>query len=90
MDQEASDRNHDLYVGFKGGRNNCSEPTAVQFKKQISTQIRGKRAGLADVWSHFATLNASQVRPITDDKTKQKICKAVLLPLKWAAELVDT
>ena len=89
MGQEASDQNHNMFFGFKGDRTRCTDPPAVHFKTAFITQIRCQKPQFDSVTRHFSREGASIIMPIRDTDTLRLIGRSVLLPIKWAAELLD-
>ena len=74
MGNELTDRNHNMFFGFKGDCTKRNDPPTIQFKTLLLTQIRGKRPSLMDIYTHFSTANASTIMPIADNEKDQMVC----------------
>ena len=75
-------------MGFKGDRTKRSEPPAVKFKIALLSQVRGKKAHMDTIKKHFGATNATTIMPISDNETDMAVCRAILFPLKWAADVI--
>ena len=87
--KETGDANHDTFFFFKGDRSSRSDPPVVQLTTAMLQEFKIKDRTAYEIREHYAQDGCSAIVPINDTEGERDITRMVMLPLKWAAELVD-
>ena len=84
-----ADRKHNYYFFFKDERTKRGDPPPIHFRIANLSSVKCKVHPLGVALRHFAAGDHTSIIPIDGTEVEQEVSRSVLLPLKWAAALVD-
>ena len=86
---ETGDVNHDGYFIFKGDRSSRCDPPVVKLSVGMLQEFKAQVRTEQEIREHYAQDGASGIVPIDDTEGDRDTTRMVMIPMKWAAELVD-
>ena len=89
LGEEGSDINHNRYFGFKGERKRRHDPPPVHFRLNLLTSVKCKVPLLDVVERHYGQDTHSTIIEPDGSDVPMELTRSLLIPTKWAAELVD-
>ena len=89
LGEEAEDRNHNHYFTFKGERTKRCNPPAIHFRMSALTAVKCKVHLMDTAKTHYNTEGNPNIIPLDGSEIEEEVPRPLLIPHKWAAELVD-
>jgi len=90
MGCEDTEINHNRTFAVKGDCTERGEPPIVNYKTLMMTSIKVKVRPLMEVVTYYANDTAPTIMPINDKEEEREVSRSVVIPIKWAGEIVDT
>lgn len=86
--RETGDTNHNRYFVFKVSTTVGRTPPVVKLKTTMLHKFKERVRTEQKSWKHYALDVATAIIPINDLEGGRNITRMVMIPLKWAGELV--
>ena len=90
LGEEASDALHNHYFAFKGERSKRRNPPTLHFQVNNLASLKCRVPLLGSAIAHFGIPNHNHIIPIGGLELEEEVPRALLLPHKWAAELLGS